>query len=725
MVDYGEIVLKLKQEGDIIGLELAQMNYEQKHDLIECLLKILHDQVASIPLNNNVENYKYLYKILKYLEEYAPDYGKRKTFKNLNEIEKICNKRIGRALSSKHNRCKTKVLEKIKDIIDVTKMSIDYYAANDNKEVRSYNLLICLIFEIKNYNYLFEIIKTYPNKIIAKNEDGKYLIEELVDRYLCEVVKNESLGEIIYLEKVIKLFIDNPKLKISNGAKTKIIDKLNNSINEINNIFLPYSQKQKIVFFINEIITYIETKKYTKTEIIDKIKCMMDSDFSIVKKEEADFISYYLNILYKTIIDQKYDSKISEQLNHYIMDIDKFNIKNEIKDELINLAKMVIKYLSNNIATSQMYNYLDYKYNINYNYNDSVIDEAKNIVILNGEQVLDCTNKFTITIDKSNTRVYDDAISLERFDDGTRLLGIYLADCASFIKRGSAIDLKAFSLGQTVMSIQRYHSMLAPDLVEKLTLCSNNNRRAIGHFFLLDKDMNCISFSVKKCLINVHENYDYEKSNILLTDSRNIEEVKLLKEMLVVSNQISKLNYAKQEFRTVKKLKREIIYQEKVKDTLSSFMISDFMIYLNSYIANFFNSHPEIPFVYRNNLSNYSEDIIKRVNEIMINDYDSDCVLSYINLICPPSYYSTINEGHRGLNLDAYCHATNPLRNYCSLETQRLIEKYIINKDMNVPENEDKRLHDLCEYMNSRINMNNEYVEESYSLENRIKKLTK
>lgn len=725
MVDYAEIVFKLKQEDDVVGLELAKMDCEQRPDLIECLLKILHDHVAGIPLTNDIKKYEYLYKILKYLEEYAPDYGKRKIYKDLNEIGKNCNKRILKAHNSKHNKDNTKVLEKIKDIIDVTKMSISYCDGKDSKELRSYDLLVSLVFEIKNYNYLYEIVKTYPNKIIARNADGKYLIEELVDRYLCEIVKNESLGQVIYLEKVIKLFIDNPKLKISDEDTIKIINNLNSSINEINNILLPNSQKQKIIFFINEIITYIDKKKYTNVDIINKIRDMKKYDFSGIKKPETDFISQYLKNLHKITMDKEYNDKTIKQLNNYIMTIDKLSVKSEIKDELINLAKIIIKYLNNSIAKDQMCNYLDYKYNINCNYAKDVIDETKNIVIFNGEQVLDCTNKFTITIDKNGTRVYDDAISLEKFDDGTRLLGIYLADCASFVKRDSAIDLKALSLGSTVISMNRYHSMFPPDLVKKLTLSSNNNRRVIGNFFLLDKDMNCISFSVKKCLINVHENYNYERSNFLLADSRNIEEIKLLKEMLVVSKQISKLNYAKQEFRTVKKLKREIIYQEEVKDTLSSFMISDFMIYLNSYIANFFNKHPEIPFIYRNNLSNYSEDIIKRFNKILINDYDSDSVLSYINLICPPSYYSTINEGHNGLNLDAYCHATNPLRNYCSLEIQRLIEKYIINKDMYVSEDEAKRLHDLCEYLNSRISMNNEYVEESYNLGNNQKKLTK
>ena len=85
--------------------------------------------------------------------------------------------------------------------------------------------------------------------------------------------------------------------------------------------------------------------------------------------------------------------------------------------------------------------------------------------------------------------------------------------------------------------------------------------------------------------------------------------------------------------------------------------------------------------------------------------------------LCPPSIYSCENLGHTGLNLDAYCHSTNPLRNYASLECQRLIIEHIINKDNTIDlEKEKQYIKELCEYMNNRINLNKVFIEECYDV---------
>ena len=67
--------------------------------------------------------------------------------------------------------------------------------------------------------------------------------------------------------------------------------------------------------------------------------------------------------------------------------------------------------------------------------------------------------------------------------------------------------------------------------------------------------------------------------------------------------------------------------------------------------------------------------------------------------------------------MDAYCHSTNPLRNYASLECQRLIIEHIINKDNTIDlEKEKQYIKELCEYMNNRINLNKVFIEECYDV---------
>ncbi|MEG1048847.1 MAG: hypothetical protein RSE48_04860, partial [Bacilli bacterium] len=61
----------------------------------------------------------------------------------------------------------------------------------------------------------------------------------------------------------------------------------------------------------------------------------------------------------------------------------------------------------------------------------------------------------------------------------------------------------------------------------------------------------------------------------------------------------------------------------------------------------------------------------------------------------------------------SYCHSTNPIRNYASLECQRLIIEHIIenNKEINLEE-ERIYLTELCEYLNKRMEINKLYKNE-------------
>ena len=150
-------------------------------------------------------------------------------------------------------------------------------------------------------------------------------------------------------------------------------------------------------------------------------------------------------------------------------------------------------------------------------------------------------------------------------------------------------------------------------------------------------------------------------------------------------------------------------------------MIAEFMVQTNSFIADFFQKHPEIPFIYRINLSSYGNDIIDKIKDISGANMSFEELLTYINYICPPSVYSVTNLGHNGLKLDAYCHGTNPLRNYSSLEIERIIVEFMINDGRCIDLDERKKfLTELCEHMNTRMSLDNDYVEEVKQLYKKI-----
>jgi len=76
--------------------------------------------------------------------------------------------------------------------------------------------------------------------------------------------------------------------------------------------------------------------------------------------------------------------------------------------------------------------------------------EAENFSETNLQGREDLTGVLTVTIDPVDARDFDDAISLERSDDGHWHLGVHIADVAHFVQPGTALDREAQLRGTSV-----------------------------------------------------------------------------------------------------------------------------------------------------------------------------------------------------------------------------------------------------------------------------------
>ena len=77
---------------------------------------------------------------------------------------------------------------------------------------------------------------------------------------------------------------------------------------------------------------------------------------------------------------------------------------------------------------------------------------------------LDLTGQTIITIDPVDARDYDDAISLEKFDDGHWRLGVHIADVSHFVRPRTALDREAHNRATSVYLPDRVIPML-PELI--------------------------------------------------------------------------------------------------------------------------------------------------------------------------------------------------------------------------------------------------------------------
>lgn len=632
--DFDRVRNVLKEKGTMpIGEVSAKLNCSDLKSR-QLLLQYFSNEVGRLPADADFDRYKYLFKVFKYFDDIENENEKRHTIQNLQTAADTCTRRIKRINKEKKKCCKEPIiLQKFLDTINVAIINLKYKEIVKKADLSanevSYNLLNYLIYDVRNYNYLFELLKMFPKNLALKNKQGIYLIDELITKYIESVQNNNSNSEIIYYEKVINLFITDPKFNIEPELKSKLVCKLEGVLDEIGSSESEHKDKDKSSFFIKEVI----------------------SDIKINEEVEKNI----------------------EQLN--------------------------------------------YKYDINPRFSLEVLKESKKTITLdNKEQVLDCRDKYTVTVDGETTWTYDDACSLEKLDNGNYLLGIYVADATMAVPRNSLIDLEARKRAESIYLGGSVITMLPIDLTQKLTLQQNKDRNAIGYFFELDENINCLNFSVRRCLINVNNNYSYDKVNSMLTDSKNIEEIKNMKNMYYISCKFHENSNLRMQYRTLKSMKKAIKSNSPTTDVttnIAAVMIADFMTQTNAYVADYFNKHPEIPFIYRINLSSYGIDTIKKIKDISGKEISFEDMLNYLNYICPPSIYSTVNLGHNGLVLPAYCHSTNPLRNYSSLEIERIIVDHMINDGKHVNlEQSREYLDGMCEYMNTRINLNMDYVEE-------------
>jgi ribonuclease R len=103
----------------------------------------------------------------------------------------------------------------------------------------------------------------------------------------------------------------------------------------------------------------------------------------------------------------------------------------------------------------------------------------------------DLRDLFTITIDGSDSKDLDDAVSVEKLDNGGYKLYVHIADVAHYVKEDHAIDKEARRRGTSTYLVNKVIPMLPEALSnglcslnpneEKLTLTAEVELNTAGH----------------------------------------------------------------------------------------------------------------------------------------------------------------------------------------------------------------------------------------------------
>src|SRR5438874_859760 len=161
------------------------------------------------------------------------------------------------------------------------------------------------------------------------------------------------------------------------------------------------------------------------------------------------------------------------------------------------------------------------KYHLPTDFPRDVLDEVNRISEtvdarkLDGRE--DLRKKFIITIDPDDARDFDDAIQIEKTDNGGWQLGVHIADVAAYVEPGSALDREARRRGNSVYLPDR----VMPMLPERLSngVCSLNpgvDRLTRSVFIHFDKNGVAKSARFARSVIRSAHRLTYKQAYAIL-----------------------------------------------------------------------------------------------------------------------------------------------------------------------------------------------------------------
>ncbi|MBF0378504.1 MAG: RNB domain-containing ribonuclease [Desulfamplus sp.] len=270
-----------------------------------------------------------------------------------------------------------------------------------------------------------------------------------------------------------------------------------------------------------------------------------------------------------------------------------------------------------------------------------------------------------ITIDGQSTLDFDDAISLQKLDDGY-ILGIHIIDVGFYIKDGDPIDRHARTRGSSIYMPDDKIPMLPQELSEGLcSLKEQEARPGISTLVRLNRFFDIIDYEIVASIIQVHHQMTYTEANIMNGEDDPITTLYRLATVLrdkrlkagAVHITLPEINIWIEE-------DGDIGISRIDRENPSRMLISEFMILANSLMAEFLVKN-NMPAIFRS-----QPDPKQRLFHGIEPSIFLNCMQrKQLNR----AIIGTKPENHSGLGVRAYLTATSPIRRYYDLLTQRQI----------------------------------------------------
>ncbi|MGG0823602.1 ribonuclease R [Paenibacillus turicensis] len=331
----------------------------------------------------------------------------------------------------------------------------------------------------------------------------------------------------------------------------------------------------------------------------------------------------------------------------------------------------------------------------------------------------DLRNKIIVTIDGEDAKDLDDAVHVERLENGNLKLGVHIADVGYYVRENSQLDQEAYNRGCSVYLVDRVIPMLPHRLSNGI--CSLNpkvDRFTLSCEMEFDEHMKVVNHDVFTSVIRTTERMTYTNvRKILQNEDAEVTEkyaglVDMFKTMEDLALRLRKRRMGRGavdfDFAEAKVIVDEngkpvdIIKRER---SIAEQIIEEFMLAANETVAEHFH-WLKVPFIYRihedpdqEKLMNFmafaanfgyavkggkGNKVHPRALQSLLEEISGTKEQTVISTMMLRSMkqakYDAESTGHFGLAADFYTHFTSPIRRYPDLCIHRIIREVIENK---------------------------------------------
>jgi ribonuclease R len=361
------------------------------------------------------------------------------------------------------------------------------------------------------------------------------------------------------------------------------------------------------------------------------------------------------------------------------------------------------------------------KYGLPEEFPADVLEEAERVPESISEEEIkgrrDLRNITIVTIDGEDAKDLDDAVSVQRLENGNYLLGVHIADVSYYVKEGTALDREAFNRGTSVYLVDRVIPMLPPRLSNGI--CSLNpkvDRLTMTCEMEWSPHAELVRHDIYPSVIRTKERMTYTNVRKILVDQdpelmdRYADLVDVFRLMEELAMKLRKrrmkrgaIDFEFEEAKIIVDEKGQPVEIKKRERSIAEQIIEEFMLAANETIAEHFY-WMNVPFLYRiheepdsERMQDFAEFVynfgytLKGIGNHVhphtlqnllekIKGKPEERIISTIMLrSMRQAKYAAEPLGHFGLAAQYYSHFTSPIRRYPDLQIHRIIREILVD----------------------------------------------